>query len=329
MLVTDDGYEVLTVSAGAPPPPPQLNDADSRRPAMESAASAPTRAGMPPRGTRAAVARRRSTRAARRCARPSSRVPIRPGCCASRRASSIARSPPSGTSFGAPPELALVAVGGYGRGQLFPHSDVDVLILLPAALDAAGTAFVERFVGMLWDIGLEAGHSVRTIAECEREMAGDITVRTSLLEHRLVAGLAAALPPLRARVRRGDGAAALLRGEGARAAAAAPQVPRHGVQPRAEPEGEPGRTARPADRSLDRPRRRPRPLVARPREGGPHHDAGSAHRLAPGALHRRAARAAPLSRRPARGPPRVRSAERAGARARPRRHARRSARASS
>jgi len=88
----------------------------------------------------------------------------------------------------APAEMALVAVGGYGRGQLFPHSDVDVLILLPAALDAVGTAFVERFVGMLWDIGLDAGHSVRTLAECEAEMAGDITIRTSLLEHRLVAG---------------------------------------------------------------------------------------------------------------------------------------------
>lgn len=88
----------------------------------------------------------------------------------------------------APAEMALVAVGGYGRGQLFPHSDVDILILLPAALDATGTAFVERFVGMLWDIGLDAGHSVRTLAECEAEMAGDITIRTSLLEHRLVAG---------------------------------------------------------------------------------------------------------------------------------------------
>jgi [protein-PII] uridylyltransferase len=88
----------------------------------------------------------------------------------------------------APAGMALVAVGGYGRGQLFPHSDVDVLILLPARLDAKGTAFVERFVGMLWDIGLEASHSVRTIAECEAEMAGDVTVRTSMLEHRFVAG---------------------------------------------------------------------------------------------------------------------------------------------
>ena len=90
--------------------------------------------------------------------------------------------------LGAPVKATLVAVGGYGRGQLFPHSDVDVLILLPSALDSAGTESVERFLGALWDIGLEIGHSVRTIAECEAEMAADITVKTSLLEHRWVAG---------------------------------------------------------------------------------------------------------------------------------------------
>jgi [protein-PII] uridylyltransferase len=90
--------------------------------------------------------------------------------------------------LGAPAEAALVAVGGYGRGQLFPHSDVDVLILLPYAPDAVGTAFVERFLGVLWDIGLEIGHGVRTIAECEAEMAADVTIKTSLLEHRFVAG---------------------------------------------------------------------------------------------------------------------------------------------
>jgi [protein-PII] uridylyltransferase len=92
------------------------------------------------------------------------------------------------TTLGAPPDAALIGVGGYGRGELFPHSDVDVLILLSRPLDASGTAFVERFIGMLWDVGLEIGHSVRTIADCENDMAGDVTIRTSLLEHRLVAG---------------------------------------------------------------------------------------------------------------------------------------------
>jgi [protein-PII] uridylyltransferase len=90
---------------------------------------------------------------------------------------------------GAPRGGALIAVGGYGRGELFPHSDIDVLILLPRTLDAGtDTLSVERFIGMLWDAGLEVAHSVRTIEECETEMAHDITIRTSLLEHRLLAG---------------------------------------------------------------------------------------------------------------------------------------------
>ena len=91
-------------------------------------------------------------------------------------------------ALGGPAEIALVAVGGYGRGHLYPHSDVDVVILLARPLDAAGTPVVERFIGLLWDIGIEIGHSVRTIADCEAEMAADVTVRTSLLEHRLVCG---------------------------------------------------------------------------------------------------------------------------------------------
>jgi [protein-PII] uridylyltransferase len=90
---------------------------------------------------------------------------------------------------GPPRGTALVAVGGYGRGELFPHSDIDVLILLPRPLDTGpDTASIERFIGMLWDAGLEVAHSVRTIEECETEMAHDVTIRTSLLEHRLLAG---------------------------------------------------------------------------------------------------------------------------------------------
>ena len=91
--------------------------------------------------------------------------------------------------IGAPAECALIAVGGYGRGQLFPHSDVDVLILLSRSLvEDASAGIIERFVGALWDTGLEVAHSVRTIDECESEMTGDITIRTSLLERRLLAG---------------------------------------------------------------------------------------------------------------------------------------------
>jgi len=91
-------------------------------------------------------------------------------------------------SFSLPPSAALVAVGGYGRGELFPHSDVDVLILLDAAPDAQLQRKLEELVQLFWDIGLEIGHSIRTVDECLSESAADITVQTSLLESRLVTG---------------------------------------------------------------------------------------------------------------------------------------------
>lgn len=87
-----------------------------------------------------------------------------------------------------PPALALVAVGGFGRGELYPGSDVDLLILLPEEPDAALTAQLEQLVGLFWDIGLEVGHSVRTVPDCLQEAAGDITVQTALLENRLLTG---------------------------------------------------------------------------------------------------------------------------------------------
>lgn len=87
-----------------------------------------------------------------------------------------------------PADAALVAVGGYGRGELFPHSDVDVLVLLAHAPDAAEKERLETLVQLFWDIGLEIGHSIRTIDECIDESAADITVQTSLLEARLVCG---------------------------------------------------------------------------------------------------------------------------------------------
>ena len=87
-----------------------------------------------------------------------------------------------------PPTLALVAVGGYGRGQLFPYSDIDLLVLLPHASDADLTHKLEQFISVLWDIGLEVGHSVRTIDECIGLAAQDVTVQTSLLEARLLTG---------------------------------------------------------------------------------------------------------------------------------------------
>ena len=87
-----------------------------------------------------------------------------------------------------PANCALVAIGGYGRAKLFPHSDVDLLVLLPAEDDGRANPSVERFISTLWDVGLAPGHAVRTVAQCEAEMAGDVSVRTSLLERRLLAG---------------------------------------------------------------------------------------------------------------------------------------------
>ncbi|MCM2295108.1 [protein-PII] uridylyltransferase [Rhodoferax sp.] len=91
-----------------------------------------------------------------------------------------------------PPSLTLAAVGGYGRGELFPHSDVDVLVLLPDAIvlehDADLKTRLEGFIGSCWDTGLEIGSSVRSVADCLREARQDVTVQTSLLESRLITG---------------------------------------------------------------------------------------------------------------------------------------------
>ncbi|HMM85153.1 [protein-PII] uridylyltransferase [Azohydromonas sp.] len=90
---------------------------------------------------------------------------------------------------GMPPGAALVAAGGYGRGELYPYSDVDVLVLLDGdgATDT-GRAAIEAFITACWDIGLEIGSSVRTVAECLAESTRDVTVCTALLESRRVCG---------------------------------------------------------------------------------------------------------------------------------------------
>ena len=90
------------------------------------------------------------------------------------------------------PDVCLVAAGGYGRGELFPHSDVDVLLLLPDNSEVDNNpqlrAKIETFISNCWDSGLEIGSSVRTVADCVLEAAKDVTVQTSLLEARLVVG---------------------------------------------------------------------------------------------------------------------------------------------
>ena len=87
-----------------------------------------------------------------------------------------------------PSSFCLAAVGGYGRGELFPGSDVDVLLLLSHAPTAEQQAILENWVQACWDVGLEIGHSVRTIETCIAESDADITVETNLLEARFVWG---------------------------------------------------------------------------------------------------------------------------------------------
>ncbi|MBK9197140.1 [protein-PII] uridylyltransferase [Candidatus Skiveiella danica] len=103
--------------------------------------------------------------------------------------------------FDAP--FVLVAVGGFGRGELFPYSDVDVLLLLPddqsPDTDERLKGQIEAFIGSCWDAGLEIGSSVRTLADCLAEAAKDVTVQTSLLEARLIDGDAALFNAFRKR----------------------------------------------------------------------------------------------------------------------------------
>ena len=84
--------------------------------------------------------------------------------------------------------VALVAVGGYGRGELHPCSDVDVMLLLPDQLPQGAEDALSGFVTALWDIGLEIGHSARSVAECREQAAADLSVVTTLMEARLIAG---------------------------------------------------------------------------------------------------------------------------------------------
>ena len=85
-------------------------------------------------------------------------------------------------------DIALLAVGGYGRGELHPFSDIDLLILLDNADHETFREPIERFLTLLWDIGLEVGQSVRSVDECAEEARADLTVITNLMESRTIAG---------------------------------------------------------------------------------------------------------------------------------------------
>jgi [protein-PII] uridylyltransferase len=85
-------------------------------------------------------------------------------------------------------KLTLAAVGGYGRGELAPFSDIDLLFLLPYKLTPHGEQVVEFMLYRLWDLGLKVGHAARTVQECIRQSESDVTIRTNLLEARYLWG---------------------------------------------------------------------------------------------------------------------------------------------
>ena len=86
------------------------------------------------------------------------------------------------------PSISLIAVGGYGRGELFPHSDIDLLLLRePGDIEPLKPA-IEHFISQLWDLGLKIGHAVRTLDECVKQAENDLTIATNLMESRMLAG---------------------------------------------------------------------------------------------------------------------------------------------
>ncbi len=84
--------------------------------------------------------------------------------------------------------MALVAVGGYGRGDLQPASDVDLMLLIKPRRQKYLKPNIETFLAFLWDLGLEVGHSVRTVKDCVHESKTDVTIATNIMESRLIAG---------------------------------------------------------------------------------------------------------------------------------------------
>ena len=151
--------------------------------------------------------------------------------------------------------LAVLAVGGYGRAEMAPYSDVDLLFLTPWKTTPWAESVVETMLYIFWDLNLKVGHATRTVKDCLRLAREDYTIRTALLEHRYLAGDAAlaaelkqeaadrAVPQHRRRIHRG---------QAGRARRAAPPAGRPALCGRAQREGGQGRAARPADAVLDR-----------------------------------------------------------------------------
>jgi len=96
--------------------------------------------------------------------------------------------------------VSLIAVGGYGRGELHPHSDIDLLILVKTEIDDKLGEALSSFITLLWDLKLDIGHSVRTIEECIESAKDDVTICTNLLETRTISGPKSLLKAVSSRV---------------------------------------------------------------------------------------------------------------------------------
>ncbi len=96
--------------------------------------------------------------------------------------------------------LAVLGVGGYGRAEMAPHSDVDLLFLTPWKITPWAESVVESMLYMMWDLKLKIGHSIRSVDDCLRLGGADMTIRTSLVEHRVVTGHAPLAEELRTRL---------------------------------------------------------------------------------------------------------------------------------
>ena len=98
-------------------------------------------------------------------------------------------------------DIALVDVGGYGRGELGPHSDINIPILLHSESGKRHQRTIEQFLTQHWDFNLKVGSSVRTIAECALEDAADLTIITTMIESRLLSGAPKLFAKMKAAIR--------------------------------------------------------------------------------------------------------------------------------
>ncbi len=97
-------------------------------------------------------------------------------------------------------DISLIAVGGYGRAELFPHSDIDLLILLSDDYQEQYNDAISLFINFCWDIGLEIGHSVRTVEICVSEAKKDVSTMTNMIESRLITGQSRLFEDLQRRI---------------------------------------------------------------------------------------------------------------------------------